>query len=137
MHVFDGGQYRRLLSEAREASRQRVGAEICGLIIDTGSHLTLVRIRNVSRRVGSFVLSRPDVRRVVSAARVLGQQVVGTFHSHPVALAEPGASDIEHAVDDSLMFIFDCTGRRGRLWRIRDRKARELRYGFSKRHRDT
>ena len=34
---------------------------------------------------------------------------MGTFHSHPLGEAKPGKSDIQNAVDDSLMFIFGCT----------------------------
>jgi len=107
------------------------------LIVDTGYHLVFVRTRNTSRRAGSFVLSSPDVRRIVATTKVLGQEVVGTFHSHPVATAAPGASDIEHAVDDSLMFIFDCNGREGRLWKIKKGKARNVKFDFLKHSHDT
>ena len=65
-----------------------------------------------------------------AAAKVLGQEVVGTFHSHPLGVAEPGQSDIDHAVDDSLMFVFDCLGRVGRLWRIKGGKACSLKFDF-------
>jgi proteasome lid subunit RPN8/RPN11 len=130
MHFFDEAQYRKLLREARDFARQKAGAEICGLIVHTGYHLAFVRTRNISRRAGGFVLSPQDVRRIVAATKILGQEVVGTFHSHPAALAIPGSSDIEHAVDDSLMFIFDCVGRQGRLWKIRRRRARSMKFGF-------
>lgn len=130
MHSFDKSQYSRILREARDATRETSGAEICGVIVDTGHHLSFVLTRNVSSHVGSFVLSRRDVRRVAAAVKVLGQEIVGTFHSHPMSLPAPGASDIECAVDDSLMFIFDCIGRKGRLWRIKQGRARELKFGF-------
>ncbi|MFA6564543.1 MAG: Mov34/MPN/PAD-1 family protein [Verrucomicrobiia bacterium] len=130
MRSFDKFQYSRLLSEARSAARKAPGAEICGLIVDTGHHLSFVLTRNVARRFGSFVLSRRDVRRVATAVKVLGQKIVGTFHSHPLSLAEPGTSDIKNTVDDSLMFIFDCIGRKGRLWRIKQGRARELKFRF-------
>jgi proteasome lid subunit RPN8/RPN11 len=126
MHTFSKSQFTGFLREACRAARAIPGTEICGMIVDTGLHLSLVQVRNVTRRVGSFILSRPDVRRVVTAARILEQEVVGTFHSHPAALAAPGKSDIANAVDDSLMLIFDCTARCGRLWSIRGGRAREL-----------
>jgi proteasome lid subunit RPN8/RPN11 len=126
MHTFSKPQFTGFLREACRAVRAIPGTEICGMIVDTGFHLSLVRVRNVSRRVGSFILSRPDVRRIVAAAKILEQEVVGTFHSHPAALATPGKSDIANAVDDSLMLIFECTARCGRLWRIRGGRAREL-----------
>lgn len=130
MHIFDRAQYSRLLRKAQRSARRSPGREICGLIVDTGHHLALVELHNVSRRAGGFVFSGPDVRRIVAAARVLGQEVVGTFHSHPVGLATPGQSDIENAVDDSLMFILDCLGRESRLWKIKRGKARNVRFDF-------
>jgi desampylase len=130
MHIFDEVQYRQLLREARDVARRRPGAEICGLLVHTGYHIAFAQTRNISRRAGGFVLSPSDVRKIVAAAKILGQEVVGTFHSHPAALATPGDSDIEHAVDDSLMFIFDCVGSEGRLWKIRRGRARSVKFGF-------
>jgi hypothetical protein len=80
--------------------------------------------------MGSFAFSAPEVRQVLAATKVLGQEVVGTFHSHPVGLPAPGKSDIEHAVDDSLMFLFDCLDRDGRLWKIRAGRAHPLKFDF-------
>jgi proteasome lid subunit RPN8/RPN11 len=133
MHMLLKSEFERMLREAIRVSRQSPGTEICGLLIDTGSHLRFVQTRNVCRRRGGFAFSAPEVRGVVSAASSAGQEVVGTFHSHPVGLPSPGPSDIEHAVDDSLMLVFDCSGRSGRLWRIRDGGARPLRYGYAQR----
>lgn len=96
-----------------------------------------MRTRNTRRRPGGFVLSCLDVRKIVAAAKVLGQEVVGTFHSHPLGVAEPGQSDIDHAVDDSLMFVFDCLGRVGRLWRIKGGKACSLKFDFLNGNHDT
>lgn len=133
MHMLLKSEFERMLREAVRVSRQSPGTEICGLLIDTGSHLRFVQTRNVCRRRGGFAFSPPEVRKMVVAASSAGQEVVGTFHSHPVGLPSPGPSDIEHAVDGSLMFLFDCTGRSGRLWRIRDGGARPLRYRFAQR----
>lgn len=130
MHILLKSEFTQLLREAVRVSRQRPGTEICGLLIDTGSHLEFVQTRNVCRRPGGFAFSAPEVRRVVAKVSNSGQEVVGTFHSHLVGLPSPSPSDIEHAVDDSSMFVFDCIGRGGRLWRIRDGAARPLRYGF-------
>jgi proteasome lid subunit RPN8/RPN11 len=130
MHLVDKAKYRRFLREARDAARQKAGREICGLIVHTGYHLVFVRTRNIARRGGSFVLSPPDVRRILAATKILGQEVVGTFHSHPAALATPGDSDIKHAVDGSLMFIFDCIRKDGSLWKIRRGRVRSLKFAF-------
>lgn len=133
MHMFLKSEFGRLLREAVRVSRRSPGAEICGLLIDTGSHLAFLQTRNVCGRRGGFAFSASEVRRVVATANTSGQEVVGTFHSHPVGLPTPGPSDIEHAVDNSLMFLFDCIGKAGRLWRIRDGRAHSLRYGFVQR----
>jgi proteasome lid subunit RPN8/RPN11 len=130
MNLFSKPHYSKILQQACRSSREIAGTEICGLIVDTGYHLAFVPTRNVSPRVGSFILSRPDVRRIVAAAKVLGQEIVGTFHSHPVGLATPSQTDIMYAVDDSLMFIFDCMDRKGCLWKIKGNKARSLPFGF-------
>ena len=130
MHLFAKTHYSQMLKQACRSARETAGSEICGLIVDTGFHLAFVPTRNASRRVGSFVLSRPDVRRIVAAAKILGQEIVGTFHSHPVGVATPSRTDIMHAVDDSLMFIFDCTDRTGSLWKIKGGRARSLPFSF-------
>src|ERR1041384_5756451 len=133
MHLVGKSQYNQMRRAACRAARAIPGTDICGLLVDTGHHLSFVQTRNASRRVGSFVLSRPDVRRIVAAVKVLGQEIVGTFHSHPAAGTTPGRADIAHAVDDSLMFIFDCIGSCGHLWKIKGGKARQVDFSFLQR----
>jgi proteasome lid subunit RPN8/RPN11 len=130
MHLFDKTNYSKCLRQACRSARETDGMEICGLIVDTGCHLSFVSTRNVSSQFGKFALSRPDVRRIVAAVKILGQEIVGTFHSHPVGIATPSKTDIKHAVDDSLMFIFDCTDRKGSLWKIKGGRARSISFGF-------
>jgi proteasome lid subunit RPN8/RPN11 len=131
MYLFDKGQYQKFLREACDAAYRNPGTEICGLIIDTGLHLKFIQTRNCSRKAGSFILSKFDVRKIVAAAKTLDLEVVGTFHSHPAGLAVPGNSDIKYAVDDSLMFIFDCCDKTGNLWRIQKGRARKMKFGFT------
>ena len=130
MHLFIKSQFNRHLRDARRAASEIPGTDICGLLGDAGGHLSFVQARNASLRVGSFVLSRPDVRRIAAAAKVLGQEIVGTFHSHPVGEPIPGESDIQHAVDDSLIFIIDWLGGDGQLWKIKGGRAHRLESGF-------
>lgn len=130
MYFFEKGQFQKLLRQACNLARRKCGTEICGLIVDSGYHLKFVEPRNLSRRSGCFVFSKQDVRKIVAATKTLGQEVVGTFHSHPAALAVPGDSDIQNAVDDSLMFLFDCIGKTGRLWRIQKGRAKSIEFGF-------
>jgi proteasome lid subunit RPN8/RPN11 len=128
MQIIDKREYKKLLSEAR--SHAKGNREICGLLIDTGMHISFVRVRNVARRRCGFNLSVQDVRRIDHAVKVLGQEIIGTFHSHPCSDDSPGESDITGTVDDSLMFIFDCIGKAGSLWKIKGGKAKKLKYVF-------
>jgi proteasome lid subunit RPN8/RPN11 len=130
MHLFSKSHYSKTLRKACVAAREHPGAEICGLIIDTSCHLSFIPTRNISKKTGSFTFSPPEIRRIVAAAKVLGQKIVGTFHSHPIGVATPGMTDIKNAVDDSLMFIFDCTSKQGNLWKIKNGRARQLPFGY-------
>ncbi len=91
---------------------KRTFRETGGLIVDNEYFLDLVECKNKSRKSGSFAFYFREVREKVKAAEALGYEVVGTFHSHPFWVAKPGASDIENAVDDSLMLIIDCTNKK-------------------------
>jgi proteasome lid subunit RPN8/RPN11 len=131
MYFFNKNEYQKLLREACDVAHRNSGMEICGFIIDTGYYLKFVQTKNVSRRTGSFIFSKFDVRKIVAAAKILDQEVVGTFHSHPVGVAVPGSSDIKYAVNDSLMFIFDCTDKKGKLWRICNGRAQSVKFDFA------
>lgn len=106
---------------------KRGGREIGGLLVAQANVLIPIQLRNKIKRGGSFAFYALDVHRAVQAAQRHGCEVVGTFHSHPLGLAEPGSSDIEHALNDSLMLIVDCFGRTWRLWHIDAGKAKRVR----------
>jgi proteasome lid subunit RPN8/RPN11 len=112
---------RRAVDEAK-----RKGKEICGLIVDSGFCLEFVICKNKSVRPGSFSFYFGEVRSIVEAAKRLGHEVVGTFHSHPLGLDEPGDTDITNAVNDSLILIISCSDRRVALWRIKSGKASKI-----------
>src|SRR6266516_1146900 len=52
MHLFDKAHYTKFLRQACRSARENAGEEICGLIVDTGCHLSFVPTRNVSQRDG-------------------------------------------------------------------------------------
>jgi proteasome lid subunit RPN8/RPN11 len=60
----------------------------------------------------------------------MGNQVVGTFHSHVLGLAQPGTSDINGAYDGDVMLVIDTLDREAKLWRIKGRRARQLQLEF-------
>ncbi|PWU17965.1 MAG: hypothetical protein C5B50_10215 [Verrucomicrobia bacterium] len=106
------------------------GSEVCGLLLDNGYFLELVQTRNRARSGGGFCFYYREIRMLQRMARLSQHEIVGTFHSHPLALAEPGHSDLRHAVNKSLMLIFDVIGRSAKLWRIKDHKANKVRFSL-------
>ena len=130
-----GGGLRKLLRRHLKAAVREAVAlarknqrETCGLLIHSGYAIELVSVRNTARRPGHFVFDARQVRALQRAARLLGHEVLGTYHSHPVSPARPGRGDIEGTLNDSLMLIIDCIEREARLWHIHDGKARSVRY---------
>jgi len=117
---------RRLVKQAVKTA-EPAGREICGLLVDNGTLLELVPMKNKSKAPGSFQLSWKKIKRAERAARRLGHRVVGTFHSHPASPAVPGPSDLEYACGD-LMLIIACWDPDAKLWVIRKGKAEEVPY---------
>jgi proteasome lid subunit RPN8/RPN11 len=117
----------KLLRKARARARSLV--EIAGLIVgnDCGC-LSLVEVRNISRRKGTFQLHRGDWRAVDAASVRLGWKVVGTFHSHVASDPVPSRGDVAGAISGHLMLIIDTTARCIALWRIRGTLASKQAY---------
>jgi proteasome lid subunit RPN8/RPN11 len=126
-YIISASHLDKLIKRAVAAAKTD-GGEIAGLIVDNGYCLDLIGCKNKSRRGGGFAFYYQEVRRIVNAAKTLNYEAVGTFHSHPVGLAEPGDSDIANAPDDSLMLIIDCTNRGARLWHIKRGQAKQLKF---------
>ena|SRR6185295_4006905 len=114
---------RRAVSLARASQR-----EVAGVLVSHGGVLSLVELKNVSRRRGHFEIRLADIRAKGRAAKQIGSSVVGTWHSHIVSEARPGPGDLESARENSLMLIIDTIGREALLWRVR--RKRGHRVGF-------
>ena len=117
--------YQYLLRLARHEANQGCGKEICGFLIDNGYFLHLQPTRNKSKNGGSFSYYKKDVEALLKSTKVLNQEIIGTFHSHPLSKAIPGPNDVKYTEDDSLMLIFDCIGNEGKLWHIKNGKYRK------------
>jgi proteasome lid subunit RPN8/RPN11 len=104
------------------------GREVCGLLVDNGYLLEVVKTGNKIKRGGGYEYYYSEVRSIVKAAGRLGHETVGTFHSHPLSIAKPGESDIANAVEDSLMLIIDVVSKKTRLWHIVRGAAKEVKY---------
>jgi len=117
----------RTLRQAKQAAKDN-GKEICGLLIDNGYFLELVHVRNKCKTGGGFAFYVNEIRLIKRMVCVFNHEIVGTFHSHPVGLAEPGKSDIYNAVDDSLMLVFDVLGKTCALWHIHGKIATPVKF---------
>ena len=107
------------LIEIAASSAKDGGKEICGILIDTGYFLELIRLRNKIRGGGSFGFYAKEIRRVEKAASDLNYKIVGSFHSHPIYFAKPGEGDLSNPEDDDLMLIIDCMEKKADLWKIK------------------
>jgi proteasome lid subunit RPN8/RPN11 len=119
-------QLNAFISDAVAADRYFPGTEVCGLLVDNGYFLHLYRASNKVKKGGGYAFYVNEIRRIEKAVTVLGYEVVGTFHSHPSYIAEPGREDVGHVPDDSYMLVVDVMLRRARLWLIKDLQVRPL-----------
>jgi len=128
-YMFENSQFQEEIEGAVQ-SKNDGGKEICGLMIDNGYFLELIRTRNKIKRGGGFAFYRTEIRNIQSAVNILGHEIVGTYHSHPLYIAKPGKGDIDNALDDSLMLVIDATDKKASLWHIINNEATELNYSL-------
>ena len=122
-YLVSKSELRRLAGRAYRA-QQRDQSEVCGALIQTSpNHLKLEFLRNAFVGPCSFKINAEDLRMARLRARGHGHRVAGSFHSHPISEAIPGAKDIELAPIRSLILIYDVCGRQARLWRVVRNKA--------------
>lgn len=115
----------RVIRKARRTARND-GMEIAGLLIDNGHFLEILETKNTSKKGGHFQFDEKQIKAIEKAVKVLGHEIVGSFHSHPAYIARPGEGDLKGAVDDELMLIIDCMDSEALLWRIKNGKARQV-----------
>ena len=107
-------QVERLLAEARNA----LPREACGLLLGNGAQIEEVRVcRNVHPQPEThFEIDPQALIDAHRAARSGGPQVLGYFHSHPVGLPEPSATDRACAAGDGRIWAI-VAGHDVRFWR--------------------
>jgi proteasome lid subunit RPN8/RPN11 len=105
---------------------KKTGNEICGFLIDNGHFLEMISVKNKTKRGGGFSFYASQVRQLQRAVKLLGNIIVGTFHSHPYYFAKPGEGDVYGAPDDSLMLIIDAQKKNYALWYVRNLKAKKV-----------
>jgi desampylase len=105
MQVAISRQLQQILLQWAEAARP---AECCGLVFGQQGRIESVElIANVaSDPTRNFEIDPARLIAAMRAARDVGPEVTGHFHSHPIGQAEPSARDLDAA---------DCDGR---IWLI-------------------
>jgi proteasome lid subunit RPN8/RPN11 len=116
-----------MISKAVKLSRKG-GREICGLLVDNGYFLECLEVKNAAKCGGSFTFHLKEIHLIEKAVSTRGHSIVGTFHSHPLSLAQPGDIDLSGIVEPELMLIIDCLDKEARLWRIAREKAYEVQF---------
>jgi proteasome lid subunit RPN8/RPN11 len=119
-------QLRRTIAEARQAAKS--GMEICGLLIDNGYFIEIIGLRNKSNKAGKFSFFMKEADAIEKACKQLNHEIVGTFHSHPFSMSEPGNSDIDKAFDNEIVLIIGAIEKKAKLWRISNKKKTELKF---------
>ena len=118
-------EWRRLYRRAFNA-QQLNHSEVCGFFsADSNGHISLEFLTNWSVRPGHFELSTKELTRAKRNVDV-GARLIGTFHSHPLSDAVPGAADIKNSSYDLASLICDVCGRCARLWRIERKGKRKI-----------
>jgi proteasome lid subunit RPN8/RPN11 len=96
----------RIESEARAAFPR----ECCGLIEGrrdkSGIHVRAVHaVRNVADVTERFEIDPAEHIRLLREARVRGNEIVGCYHSHPGAHAEPSPRDRAGASEEGFLWL--------------------------------
>jgi proteasome lid subunit RPN8/RPN11 len=80
--------------------------EACGLLVGRGREVRRsVRARNAAASPARYEVDPHDHFAAIRGARADGLEVIGAYHSHPAAPAEPSPTDREHAFEDFVFVI--------------------------------
>ncbi len=108
----------RLKREARLAQEDG-NREVCGAILQRqDGTLELCFANNESIRAHTYTLSSKSVRRMQRIAKGTNSTIIGSFHSHPSSVAQPGRGDLKHAGVHSLMMIHSVRTGQTKLWKV-------------------
>ena len=83
-----------MLAHAREEAPR----ECCGLLVGTDSAVVRsIRARNLDPAATRYLIDPADHFAAIRAARAVGLEVVGAYHSHPSSAPVPSVTDITEA----------------------------------------
>jgi proteasome lid subunit RPN8/RPN11 len=93
--------------------------EVCGtVLLNKDGTLALCFADNDSHRAHSFQISGESLRMMEELALRTNSTIIGSFHSHPSGIAEPGDADLQGEDVGKVILIHSCLTGRTRLWRI-------------------
>ena len=108
----------RKLHEAAYSAQQDGHREVCGLVLaDAEGTLRLVFMPNRAERSYRFERAWADIDRA-KAELGPGEEVLGSFHSHPIGTPIPSPGDREGGFVNGVELIYDVCGAEMRLWRL-------------------
>jgi proteasome lid subunit RPN8/RPN11 len=122
---------RRRLHERSYRAQQRDGSEVCGLLlVGRDKRIELRFLRNIAKEPGKYNIDLREVKVLHRAISSHSKKILGSFHSHPVSEAVPGAGDLEIGFYRGIEMIYDVCGREIKLWSVKrngkKRTAKEL-----------
>lgn len=93
-------------------ARREAPNECCGLLLGSGSEIVeALQATNISETpLRTYTIDPADHFRALRAARELGLDVIGAYHSHPRSAARPSATDLALAFSDFLFVIVGLGG---------------------------
>ena len=104
------------------------GKEICGLLVDNGYFIEMIRLKNKEKKSGGFSFYVKEAEFIEKACKRMNHEIIGTFHSHPYYIAKPGKADIAAAFEIEIMLVIDVMDKNARLWLINNKKLKELQF---------
>jgi proteasome lid subunit RPN8/RPN11 len=100
----------KITKEASDAivahAREALPDECCGLLIGSPSLIERAhRARNLDASPTRFLIDPRDHFAAIHAARAIGLDVVGVYHSHPATSATPSPADLAEASYPEYIYV--------------------------------
>jgi proteasome lid subunit RPN8/RPN11 len=103
--------------------------EVCGLMIGNKNHVDkIVMLKNVQPSPVFFRFSVEEYKVVAEEAINNGQYVIGIFHSHPLNVPNPSATDTDSMLQDTgkIWTIYSVKYKAWCSWIIEDGKIKAI-----------
>lgn len=89
------------------AAREGAPVEQCGLLVGSATARTVtghVRMTNVEGSIDRYAMDPHEQLRVAKSVRAAGEEIVGSWHSHPFSPARLSDEDLAQALDESSLY---------------------------------